>query len=128
MSSAGRPKETVTTACQALRGLARTCCLAPAAEQVEASEPERDEQDAEQVADAAALSCGRDDQRHAESDEDAGEHGDEIAIELQAACAPAPTITRHVALRSTKSTVLPKIALRPLRCGRRGAPMTMISE
>jgi hypothetical protein len=84
-----------------------------AAEEVESPRAGGDEQGAEEVADAAAGALGRHDQREADDDRDDCEEQREAAKSAYAALLPAATITRQGAFFSTKSTVLPKIALRP---------------
>src|SRR5256714_2189232 len=94
-------------------------------EQVEAAEPEADEEDADDVTEGGAPSRGRDGEHgDPDRDEDDAEGGDARAVEVHAAFRPAATMTRQGACLSTKSTVSLKT---PPRRSTRGAPMTMIS-
>src|SRR5581483_1346782 len=96
-------------------------------QEVYATDADRDEEHADQGADEVR---GSHDYGDAERDRHEPEDEDPPAVDAHhAAALPAATITRHGACLRTKSTVSPKIRLRPdARRTRRGPPMTMISE
>src|SRR5204862_8305830 len=94
-------------------------------EQVQAPGARDDEERADQVADAAAVALGDDDHYRADEHRRHREEARGLAVD-HATRRAAATITRDFEFLSTKSTVFPKIALRP-GWRARGAPTTMIS-
>src|SRR5678815_2427215 len=97
-------------------------------QQVQAAGAQGDEQNADQIADPAAVARCLDEDLDPEYDRDDAEDQRRISVAgFHAARGAAATITRHGAFLRTKSTVPQKIRPRRRSRSRRGEPMTMIS-
>src|SRR5256884_8527809 len=127
-----RGVESVLTRGRHARHLTESLDRRPAAHEDDASDPEPDEEHAEEIARGAASDSNRlGEERDPQRDRDEPEREDRAAVQAGHAARSrgVATITRHGAWRRTKSTASPKIWRRP-RCNRtrRGPAMTMISE
>src|SRR5262249_32931083 len=101
-------------------------------QEIQPRAPERDEEHTEEIAGrASAQGGGLDEERDPEHDCQEREDVDRTLVQADQAARSrgVATMTRHGALRRTKSTESPKICRRPrCSCMRLGPAMTMISE